>query len=221
MLAIIPARGSSKGLPGKNIKMLNGKPLIAYTIEAALAAKSISRVIVSTDSEKIAAAAISYGAECPFLRPDHLADDTATSNDVFLHAIEKVKMDEKIEISEFMVLQPTSPLRDYEDIDNAVKLFKEKKADAIISYCKEYHPIRWHKYLDGEGRLVDIFGEVGKIRQEERSSYFPNGAIYIYTTDYLRSGKGNSFAFLMPRTKSIDIDTLEDFRYCEFLMSSK
>ncbi|MGO4699643.1 hypothetical protein AB4Z50_36195, partial [Paenibacillus sp. 2TAB26] len=130
---IIPARGGSKGLPDKNIKMLNGKPLIAYTIEAAISAKYVSKVIVSTDSEKIAAVAISYGAECPFMRPDHLADDNSRSIDVYRYTIKELENKEDILINEFIVLQPTSPFRTGQDIDDAIKLFKDRNADSIVS----------------------------------------------------------------------------------------
>ena len=224
MLAIIPARGGSKGLPGKNIKLLNGKPLIAYTIEAAMAAKKISRIIVSTDSRQIAKVAMDYGAESPFLRPEHLATDTALSIDIYDYTLSEIEKQEAVKIEKFMVLQPTSPLRTAEDIDNAIELFNTKSADSVISYCQEYHPIKWHRYVTNEGKLKNIFEETLNNRQEERPSYFPNGAIYIIRRDLIKKRSyisDNSYAYIMDKKKSIDIDTIEDFEYAEFLLKNK
>ena len=224
MLAIIPARGGSKGLPGKNIKLLNGKPLIAYTIEAAMAAKKISRIIVSTDSRQIAKVAMDYGAESPFLRPKHLATDTALSIDIYDYTLSEIEKQEAVKIEKFMVLQPTSPLRTAEDIDNAIELFNTKSADSVISYCQEYHPIKWHRYVTNEGKLKNIFEETLNNRQEERPSYFPNGAIYIIRRDLIKKRSyisDNSYAYIMDKRKSIDIDTIEDFEYAEFLLKNK
>ena len=224
MLAIIPARGGSKGLPGKNIKLLNGKPLIAYTIEAAMAAKKISRIIVSTDNRQIAKVAMDYGAESPFLRPEHLATDTALSIDIYDYTLSEIEKQEAVKIEKFMVLQPTSPLRTAEDIDNAIELFNIKSADSVISYCQEYHPIKWHRYVTNEGKLKNIFEETLNNRQEERPSYFPNGAIYIIKRDLIKKRSyisDNSYAYIMDKKKSIDIDTIEDFEYAEFLLKNK
>ena len=224
MLAIIPARGGSKGLPGKNIKLLNGKPLIAYTIEAAMAAKKISRIIVSTDSRQIAKVAMDYGAESPFLRPKHLATDTALSIDIYDYTLSEIEKQEAVKIEKFMVLQPTSPLRTAEDIDNAIELFNTKSADSVISYCQAHHPIKWHRYVTNEGKLKNIFEETLNNRQEERPSYFPNGAIYIIRRDLIKKRSyisDNSYAYIMDKKKSIDIDTIEDFEYAEFLLKNK
>lgn len=223
MIAIIPARGGSKGLPGKNIKLLNGKPLIAYTIEAAKQSKSITRIIVSTDDQNIADVALEYGAEIPFLRPIHLATDDALAIDVLKYTIERLD-EEQNAIEEFIVLQPTSPLRTALNIDDAIGMFKEKKADSVISYCKEHHPIRWHKYITEEGKFENIFEETLQNRQLEKPTYFPNGAIYIYKTKIINAGKyytENSFAYIMERENSIDIDDIQDFEYAEFLLKKK
>lgn len=223
MIAIIPARGGSKGLPGKNIKLLNGKPLIAYTIEAAKQSKSITRIIVSTDDQNIADVALEYGAEIPFLRPTHLATDDALAIDVLKYTIERLD-EEQNSIEEFIVLQPTSPLRTALNIDEAICMFKEKKADSVISYCKEHHPIRWHKYITEEGKFENIFEETLQNRQLEKPTYFPNGAIYIYKTKIINAGKyytENSFAYIMERENSIDIDDIQDFEYAEFLLKKK
>lgn len=224
MIAIIPARGGSKGLPGKNVRPLNGKPLIAYAIEEALKAKHIDRVIISTDDEEIARVAVQYGAELPFMRPTELASDTAQAIDNYIYTIGRLEEEGKEQIDAFVVLQPTSPLRIAEDIDGAVGLFLEKGADSVISYCPEAHPVTWHKYLDEEGRFVNIFDDNIQNRQANRVSYYPNGAVYVFRTSMIRNRKyytDSSYAFIMPRTRSVDIDFIEDFEYAEFLLKRR
>ncbi len=223
MIAIIPARGGSKGLPGKNIKPMNGKPLIAYTIEAAIKSKNIDRVIVSTDDEEIAKVSQQFGGEIPFMRPAELATDTAGSIDVFKYTLERLESDEGIVLNNFVVLQPTSPLRTAQHIDEAITLFFEKKANAVVSYCREAHPIFWHKYLAENGKLENIFNGdyYGKGRQEIRTTYYPNGAIYVFNKEYIFNNDDYSvdcYPYIMDRMFSIDIDTIDDFRYAEFLM---
>ena len=225
MIAIIPARGGSKGLPGKNIKKLNGKPLIAYSIEAALKANSIDRVIVSTDCEDIAKVALEYGAEVPFLRPINLAGDSSLAIDNYIYTVERYCHESGFEVNEFCVLQPTSPLRTADDIDGAIKLYLNRNADSVISYCEEHHPVSWHKHLEIDGRLTNVFGDnVLKNRQDLEPTYYPNGAIYVFKTELIKSGKyysDNTFAYIMPRARSVDIDVLDDFKLAEFLMGDK
>lgn len=157
MIAIIPARGGSKGLPGKNIKEMCGKPLIAYTIEVALKSKSIDHVILSTDDEEIATVAKKYGAEVPFMRPAELASDTAMAVDNYIYTIGRLEKEWNTKIDSFVVLQPTSPLRIAEDIDGAVELFNARNADSVVTYVKEAHPIFWHKKIDENNKLEDYF----------------------------------------------------------------
>lgn len=224
MIAIIPARGGSKGLPGKNIRPLNGKPLIAYAIEAALKAKNIDRVIISTDDEEIAKIAVEYGAELPFMRPEFLASDTAKAVDNYIYTIGRLEEESGEKIDAFVVLQPTSPLRIAEDIDGAVDLFLQKDADSVISYTPEAHPVKWHKYLDPEGRFENIFDDNIANRQDNRPSYYPNGAVYVFRTSMIRDRKyytDKSYAYVMPRTRSVDIDFIEDFEYAEFLIQRR
>lgn len=222
MIAIIPARGGSKGLPGKNIKKLLDKPLIAWTIEAAKKSKYIDRIIVSTDDTEIAEIAKQYGAEIPFLRPKELASDTSLAVDNYIYTINRLKREENIDIERFVVLQPTSPLRIAADIDNAIELFEKKNADSVISYTKEAHPVTWHKYIDQEGKMEDILPNTIANRQENRISYYPNGAVYVFRSDLIYKRTYTSkktFAYIMPRNRSVDIDYQEDFDYVEFLLS--
>ena len=222
-LAIVPARSGSKGLPGKNIKELCGKPMIAYTIEQALRSKYINDVIISTDSADIEKIAVEYGAKSHFLRPGYLASDNAKAIDNYIYTIDRLNKYFGYNIENFVLLQPTSPLRSTEDIDGAIELFIEKKADSVISYTEEYHPIEWHKYITADGKVENIFEERLLNRQEIRKSYFPNGAVFVFDYKLLKQNKyygDNSYAYIMPRERSIDIDTIEDFKYAEFIMNS-
>ncbi|MEY8198226.1 MAG: acylneuraminate cytidylyltransferase family protein [Colwellia sp.] len=221
MLAIIPARGGSKGLPGKNIKRLHGKPMIAYTIEAALKSSSIDRVIVSTDCEEIAKVSLEYGAEVPFIRPDELASDKSLAIDTYLHAIDWVFASTGKKVEELAVLLPTCPLRHASDIDAAHALYEKDDVSSVVSYTEEHHPLHWHKYLNDKQQLINIFSDSLLNRQDERVSYYPNGAIFLFKADLLLNKQyydESSIAYLMPRERSVDVDTLEDFKYLEYLI---
>lgn len=223
MIAIIPARCGSKGLPGKNIKKLLGKPMIAYTVEEALKSKYITDVIISTDCKEIEEIAINYGAKSYFLRPEFLASDSANAIDNYIYTVDRLNNEFNYNIKDFIVLQPTSPLRIVDDIDGAIKLFQNKNADSVISYTEEHHPIEWHKYISDEGRFENIFEEKLLNRQDMRPSYFPNGAVFIFDYELIKQGKyysDNSYAYVMPRFRSTDVDTIEDFKYIEFLMKA-
>ncbi len=225
MIAIIPARAGSKGLPGKNVRPLHGKPLIAYTIEAAKGAQSIDRVILSTESREIADIGVQYGAEVPFLRPIELAQDHSAAIDTYIHVIDRLNdgqpHDRKID--ELTVLQPTSPLRTSQDIDEAVKIFQQKQADSILACAPAPHPIQWFKYIDEKGVLRGFFPESLKNRQDHQVCYLPNGAIYVFKYFLLKELRNYStdktFPYVMPARRSIDIDTLEDFELAEFFLS--
>lgn len=226
MLAIIPARGGSKGVPFKNIKNLGSHPLIHYTINAAKESKFITRIIVSTDDQNIADIALREGAEVPFLRPQELASDKAKAIDNYLYTIEKINEIEKTNINEFIVLQPTSPFRDSSDIDNAIEIFRKEKSDSVISIVETDHPPFWYKKIDKDGILKDIFkGENSLNRQEYFNTYVPNGAIYILNYNTLRKNLSyyteNTYPYVMTKEKSIDIDTFLDFDFAEFMLKYK
>ncbi len=225
MIAIIPARCASKGLPGKNIKDLLGKPMIAYTIEEALKSTYITDVIISTDCEKIEKVAIEYGAKSLFLRPKYLASDSAKAIDNYIYTIDRLNDEFGYNIKDFAVLQPTSPLRVAKDIDHAINLFKKKDADSVISYTEEQHPIEWHKYITSEGKFENLFEDEKLLnRQAFKKSYYPNGAVFVFKYHLIKQEKyysQNSFGYIMPRLRSVDVDTLDDFKYIEFLMKAK
>ncbi len=223
MIAIIPARGGSKGLPNKNIKILAGKPLIAYTIEAAKKSKYIDRIIVSTESEEIRHIAENYGAEVPFLRPDYLTGDDSRVIDTYFYTLDRLKSEDGIDVSEFIALQPTSPLRAAEDIDLAVELFRENNADSVISFCETSHPPIWAKKIV-HNQVYDYFTESSgnKNRQEIEKAYMPNGAIFIFNYRFLKENQsyysGKTVPYIMPLERSVDIDSLLDFEYSEYLI---
>jgi len=224
MIAIIPARGGSKGLPGKNVRLLNGKPLIYHTIKAALDANSISQVIVSTDDDSIAAVAIECGAEVPFNRPENLADDNSMVMDAYLYTIDRLVEEDGQKIDSFVALLPTAPLRLAEDIDNAAEIFNKKNAASVISVTEAEVPSEWYKKINQQGVLRNYFSNVSAIknRQEFNKSYIPNGAIYIFRTENLRTTRqyftDKTYPYIMPRSRSADIDELLDFEWAEFLM---
>ncbi len=223
MIALIPARGGSKGLPGKNILPFKGKALIEYTINLAKESGSIKDVFVTTDSKEIADVAKKAGAKIPFLRPAELASDTSLAIDTYLHFIQYYE--ERIQnLDEIMVLLPTSPLREMKDIESGIEIFKNKNADSVISCVKMSHPLSWIRNIDKYGRLTTIFDVTIKNRQDDNVMYVPNGSIYIFKTSILKQKKyytDNTYALEMPRERSVDIDTELDFYLAEKLYERK
>jgi CMP-N-acetylneuraminic acid synthetase len=225
ILGIIPARGGSKGIPSKNIKELDGMPLIAYTIKAAIAS-NLTHVIVSTDSQTIADTAVNYGANVPFLRPDNLATDTSSSMPVAIHGLLEMEKLHNCQYDAVMLLQPTTPFRTTEDINNAISLLQEKDTDSVISAVDVggTHPARM-KFLK-DGLLVDppfCEEKENQNRQELEPMFIRNGAIYLSRRNVLLKGtyKGDSCAaLLMPSKRSVNIDTIFDFEYAEWLKTS-
>jgi len=224
-LAIIPARCGSKGLPGKNTLPLAGKPLLAWSVEAALNSKYITETIVSSDCKEILNVAQKYGAY-PLQRPKELALDSSPSEPLIHHAIEHFKKEGK-EFDYTILLQPTSPLRDSADIDNAIEYLLKKRANALISVYEPTHsPFKAFK-LNNEGYLEGIVDNEKPFlrRQDLPSVYFTNGAIYIIKTAIfettLKLFTSSTVPFIMSIEKSIDIDTLDDFKKAEFFLKKK
>lgn len=225
MLAIIPARGGSKGLPRKNIKLLNAKPMLAYTIEAAIQSKCFDKIIVSTEDHEISEIAKQYGAEVPFLRPDLLATDTAQAVDVVIHAINFFEQNHYF-FDAITMLQPTSPLRTANDILNAMTILVEKDANSVISVCEVDHPPLWMNVLPEDNNLENFLNKeiLNKRRQDLPIYYRLNGAIYIIKTNFIKTKKTfydkKSYAYVMPRDRSIDVDDAVDFHFCEAALKS-
>ncbi|MFD1173234.1 acylneuraminate cytidylyltransferase family protein [Oceanobacillus picturae] len=224
-LAIIPARSGSKGLKDKNVRQLKGKPMIAYTIEAAKDSKIFDEIIVSTDSEKYARISEEYGASVPFLRPMDLATDKSTSSDVILHTINELQKI-GLKYDYFMLLQPTSPLRDTNDIINSVDLLFNKEANSIVSVTKVEHSPHLMNELDDSLSMVDFLeSKYNKRRQELPSYYRLNGAIYLSNVDFYKKHnsyyKQKSYAYIMSNINSIDVDSFLDFQYVNTIMENK
>ena len=227
ILAIIPARGGSKGVKRKNIKLLNGKPLIWYTIEAAKKSEVIDKIIVSTDDEEIADVAKKFGAEVPFMRPSNLASDTSSSMDVYIHAIEWINNNFEERYDYILILQPTSPLRSSDDIIASIELVINKDANSVVSVCKVDHHPYWTNTLDKDLALNKFIKKeaINKNRQELPDHYRLNGAIYIAKPNYLLKNrnwyKEDSYAYIMPRVRSVDIDSEIDFTIAEVLIKKQ
>lgn len=221
-LAIIPARGGSKRLPRKNILDLAGKPLIAWSIEAGLDSQYIDKVIVTSDDTEILNIAQQFGSDA-IKRPDALASDTATSFDAIKHTIENIDKYDYV-----VLLQPTSPLRTAEHIDEAIELLERKKANAVVSVCEMEHSPLWSNTLPGDDSMKGFLKDkvLNKRSQDLEAYYRLNGAIYICNTNKLLEEesfflKENIFAYKMDRESSVDIDEKIDFQFTEILITGE
>ncbi|MBR1383476.1 MAG: acylneuraminate cytidylyltransferase family protein [Ruminococcus sp.] len=221
-IAVITARSGSKGLPDKNIMPLCGKPLLAYSIEAALESGCFEKVFVSTDSQQYAETAVRYGADCSFLRSAENSSDSAGSWDVIREVIREFeKRGERYD--RIMLLQPTSPLRTAGDIKESFRLMKEKQARAIVGVCETEHSPIWCNTLPDDLSMENFRNERYRDlpRQQLPAFYRINGAIYLVTLEELFSGKmlsSGCYAYIMPRERSIDIDTELDLIIAEAVM---
>lgn len=225
-LAIIPARGGSREVPRKNIHPVAGRPLIAWTIDAALASRAVTRTVVSTDSVEIANVARSHEAEVPVMRPPELARDDTPGVVPVLHLVEWLTQHERYCPDHIVVLQPTSPLRTTEDIDAAIDLLVTRNASSVVSVCRTPHHPRWMKRVDDDGAVAGLFElDEGTPRQELPPVYVLNGALYIVRRDVLlerRSLYGEkTLAYVMPAERSLDIDTTWDLYLADLILSAR
>jgi N-acylneuraminate cytidylyltransferase len=222
--AIIPARGGSKGVPKKNIRHLDGKPLIHHTIDAAKMSRYIDHIIVSTDDDEIASVAATGGITI-IKRPEELAGDKSPTIDAILHALEECARKE-VHPDVVVLLQPTSPLRSVADIDEAIGLYLEGDCESVISVTESAHPPYWNMIIDG-GYLQPLYDQevLKKRRQDLPQTYLPNGAIYIASHEVLKQYR----SFYTPKTKpyymspenSLDIDTEIDFLVADSIIKHK
>ncbi|MEZ8379081.1 acylneuraminate cytidylyltransferase family protein [Vibrio splendidus] len=223
ILAIIPARGGSKRLPRKNVLPLAGKPLIGWSIDAAKNSKYIDQIFVSTDDKEIADVSSLFGIDVPELRPDHLASDTATTESVLTYTLEKFGKDVDI----IVLLQPTSPLRTAQHIDEALDLFIKKQAFSVVSVTPCEHPPLWANTLPEDGTMGDFIRPEALKRSQDCGDFFRfNGAIYIFDVrKFMEYGEirytEESFAYLMENRVSFDIDQQLDFELTEFFMNKE
>ncbi len=220
VLGIIAARGGSKRLPRKNVLPIGGKPLIAWTIEAGLNSETIDKLIVSTDDQEIASVCRDYGCEVPFLRPEELATDMSTSSDVVLHALENFP-----DFTHFVLLQPTSPLRDENDIDIAFSHMINRGATSCVSVKVSTESPYWMYSIDENGKMSSVSELYRETRKQDLpDSYLLNGAIFISETQrFLNCSKfvsEDTCAYVMPRQRSVDIDTAEDVLQFESLLQN-
>jgi len=225
LLAVIPARGGSKRLPKKNILDIAKKPMIAWTIEAAHQSKYIDRIVVSTDDMKTADISVKYGACVPFVRPDELSTDEASSIEVVKHAIDTLC--ESNDFYEYIILlQPTSPLRTFKHIDSAVDLLVDKNADSIVSVCEVNHPNEWINTLPDDLSMKNFINiDTGKLRSQELSKqYRINGSIYLskisVLTKQLTFFHDSTYAYVMDTHDSVDIDNKFDYELCNFIANN-
>ena len=224
ILAIIPARGGSKGIPGKNIKKLGGRPLIDWTIKEAQKSKYIDRLMISTDSEDIAKIGSKLGVEIPFLRPLKYATDNSLGTDVVLHVMDWFKKNDS-KYDYFILLQPTSPFRKVKHIDDALEItISNRDIDSLVSIQKvDQHP-HWMKKINQSGYLKEYKKQSisNTNRQNLPDYYINNGSIYISKWDVFISDRSfyqkNCYPYIMDKKFSLDIDTIEDWEYAEFLL---
>lgn len=219
VIAIIPARKGSKGIPSKNSKLIAGKPLIAWTIEAALDSKFIDEILVSTDCLKVKKVAEGYGLKVPRFRPDYLSEDETPSSSVILFELE-----DKGQYDIICMLQPTSPLRTSMDIDASFEIYNRSDANVLVSVVEDKHSPYWSFQLQGE-HLKSVFplSQINKRRQDLPKTYSLNGAIYIADIELYKKEKSfltaGTIPYIMPFDKSIDIDDFRDFEIAEQLLS--
>jgi len=222
VLGLIPARGGSKGVPKKNIRLLGGKPLLAWTAEAAYNSRYLDRVILSSDSEEIIAVGRQWHLDAPFVRPAELAQDTSTGVEVTLHALGQCPGYDYL-----VLLQPTSPLRTGADIDACIELCHSSGAETTFSACEATESPFWMYTLNIHGRVEPLLktGYAAKRRQELPAVYIPNGAVYVVRTELFlanpRYYAEDTCITLMPRERSVDLDTEFDFTYLEALISAR
>ncbi|MEK7655923.1 MAG: acylneuraminate cytidylyltransferase family protein [Patescibacteria group bacterium] len=215
ILAIIPVRGGSKGIPQKNIRAFNGQPLIALSLEAAKQSSVVDRVIVSTESQEIADISIAHGAEVPILRPTEMAGDSSPVIDAVIHMLDYLRDREQYEPTHILLLQATSPLRRASDIDAAVQLYQERGADSLVSVCRTENALYFKREDDVLESVVDGYRTRGN-RQELPVCYKLDGSmIYLVRTDLFRETRsffsGRLVGYEVERWRAVDLDEIQDF----------
>lgn len=227
ILAIIPARGGSKGLPGKNIRPLMGKPLIAWSIEHAQKSKYIDEIFISTDSREIADVAEKYGAPCPELRPEYLASDKSPSSEFIVYTLNKY-INEGKSFDYFILLEPTSPLRDVEDVDRSIEMIVDNpENDSIVGVAMSgtIHP-SYMVTVNNEGRLQPYApGERAHRRQDLPKVYFFEGSVYVSKVSAFLEKRSfyhdKTLPYIVPEWKSHEVDDIVDFNIIETIMKMK
>ena len=220
VLALIPARGGSKGIPRKNVRPLAGKPLVAHTIEHALQARLVNRVIVSTDDDEIADVSKQYGAEVIW-RPAELSGDDASSESALVHAVDFLEETEGYRPDLVAFLQSTAPVRRNQDIDRAIQTLRDEGADSLLSVVP-FHLFIWRS-VARQARAVDYDYRRRPRRQDRAQEYMENGSIYVFKPGVLRQFNnrlgGKITLYEMDSWSSVDINTMRDLELCEWIVS--
>lgn len=224
VLALIPARGGSKGIKDKNIIDVAGKPLIAYSIEAAAASEYVDRVIVTTDSEKIKGISEEWGAEVPFLRPAEYAADNSTTLDAVLHAIRKLQSEgERFDV--LVLLQPTSPLRTKEDIDGALEKFVKNGCEALAGISPVTDSPILIRRIGADGRMEKLLQVGSTVRRQDMPEYYRiNGSVYINNIDEINentSFNDNPLPYVMDAGHAVDVDDLKDLEVVKYFLKKR
>lgn len=227
LLALVTARGGSKGVPRKNVKLLHGRPLIAWTIDAARATKAVPRVVVSTDDEEIARIAVECGAEVPFMRPEEHAGDGSSHIGVLVHAIEWFEANEGYRPEYILTMQPTSPLRTADDIEAACTIAETNDADAVVGVEETHiHPFLVRR-IGSDGKLEEFVPtDAGYLRRQDLPpAYAVNGAIFLNRRESLLRDmtfepKG-TYPYVMPPDRSLQIDTPWDWLLIEHVLGAQ
>ena len=227
ILAIIPARGGSKGLPGKNIRPLCGKPLIGWSIEHAQRSKYVDEIFISTDSQEIADVAKQCGASCPELRPEYLARDTAPSSEFIIYTLNKFKKEGK-QFDFFILLEPTSPLRDVEDVDKSIEMLVDNpEAESVMGVVRaeDSNPAFMVK-IGTDGLMIPFMGKAETMRRQDiPDAYYFEGTVYLSKCDTYIEKKAfyhdKTIPYIVPKWKSFEIDDIIDFTIIEALMKLK
>lgn len=220
IVAFIPARGGSKGVPGKNYRLIAGKPLIAWSIEHALRSELIDEVYVSTDCQKVAEVAVNWGARVPFIRPESISGDTATTESAMLHFCEYA-LNTNLNISDIVLLQCTSPIRPEGGLDSAIKMYLDEGFDSLVSVA-ETHRFFWHD-LKNPKASYDYFNRPRRqdIAESDRM-YVETGSFYISSFKKFIENKNRLFGavglFVTGEDEAYEIDSLNDFLICETLL---
>ncbi|QWG17059.1 acylneuraminate cytidylyltransferase family protein [Bradyrhizobium sediminis] len=221
VLGLIPARGGSKGIPRKNIKVIAGKPLIAWTIETALKSTLLAAVVVSTDDQEIGEAARRYGAKIPFVRPAELAQDDTPGVAPVLHALDALP-----EFDAVLLMQPTSPLRTTEDIDECIRFAEATDAGCVVSVTESGQHPQWMYRLDAEQRLQPLIAAKHVTRRQDLPPvYAANGALYFARREWLQRQRTfittETLGYVMPIERSVDLDSALDWKLAELLLKER
>ncbi len=228
VLFVVAARGGSKGVPRKNIKVIGPLPLIAYKIIAAQKCSVDKRIIVSTDDKEIASVSADYGAEIPFIRPDFLATDSADSMDVVEHAMQWIEENDTSKYDYICLLEPSSPFASYKDLDKAFELIEKNHADTLLGMKEvEVNSVFIHP-LDSDHRLSYFYEAIKELksgrRQDQEKEYTMNGCMYIARWDYFKKNKSfhsiNAVPYIMPQENSIEIDSLYDYKIASAIVEN-